>query len=1547
MSKSEPILALIKPVIATVPKKSKDILDELTASSGSVDIETGHISDEGVLLKGLIYAVQKGQQKTIIAALLAIEKLFGSSFVKCASSITSPDGSQKLLVDDIVESIANTLNSSSQTDDDIQVSVMRALISIAAVKDSAVHGPTTMTIIRACFQVNKDSKSASNQTVAQTSLNQILTTILSRLEVPSEPTSDDPQLDWYAKSVARKALDQAVAGESLCVVCRKPATLTCPVSDFPVCGEDCKTLNLQNLTHTGRSEGAAYFTDLLMVFQSLCKLSQKDTIPPGSQAPDARIIKAKRLSLELINYLLTAPGADKLSNAAPFISLVKEHLILTLFTNSVTPVQRIFSLALQITVTTFATFRPVVLSELGIFIEQVFLSIAESGNAPADHKEAVLEAFAKLCADAETVLSLFIRFDCQVDKHNIVEKAINCLAKLGQDHAQPELKRLSVEALVTILRKIHQWTTAHLPAEAEEDAGDGSSAGDAPSEAVHEMKVRKSEFGDAVALFHKKPRRGIEELVKQGFCGDGSADAVAKFLLNTTGLQKTSIGEYLGEHSDFTMHVLSSFTQLQSFEGLNLVEAMRAFLATFRLPGEGQKIDRILERFAGKYFADNPTLYATADCVYLLSFSLIMLNTDLHSVKVKHKMSVEDFVKNNRGINAEGDVPKDVLEALYQTIKENPISLREDDDARIKLEASGARAPKKKLELFMRETQSILEKSKEFLKRASTSPEQAVLSIDVTRPLFEIAIWPTLAVFSVLFERDHGRDDEHELLDHCLGGLTACARVACRFDMETERDALISTLAKFSALAQVKKDVLKKKNLDCLKALISVAVNEGGYLGNSWYPVLQCLSQVERLCISGNPESQATTGLRAVVAVKRLFLSNVQLPTQEAGALNPTELSNSYLIAESLDLSDLDLVFSKSGSFPPGSIFQFVAQLCKVSEEELVHPENPRIFTLQKLVEVADFNMGRIRIVWNRLWKIIAAHFVIAIQNKQVQVSMFAVDSLRQLATKFLLKGETANYHFQAEFLKPFETVMVSPATSNEVRELVLSVINSFIVSDVRKNLKSGWISIFKVLALSAEDSLIAEQAFNNLETLFKTDYAICAENHLDFTKTLIAFSKSRASSSNSTRSLSIATTAIYNLADSTRKATDRAPMLQLWLPLLRGLSELGSDSRREIRISSIGLLFDTLRERITDLFDQDTLQLIFRAVVYPLVDDLLHYLEDNAAMFEHGEAPNDPGISPSTAVTVLGHLVRLVDSQFTKVGGLLGDVLQTISSVVDHPVDAVAKAGVTAIKQLVLILIARQAGQDHWTRVCTIVGRLFTQTLPEELMSPASLSLIESGEDVVADLPFSAQKLLTQCTVQLLLVELVEALPLTTLKDDAIWFLITGLEDSLKCSRRFNSMIPLRMKLKQAGFMKNIKQLPGLLKQERETFTTLISLLCKRSLTSTDFRVAEKYRMICDTLAKDYLRKEEQLEALSENQDVEHADLERELSGLAPIISELMLTSFLDIPKDRLRTSFALWIFPLVTDLVMADSPAIRKAVRQILVRKFSPLLTELLGKP
>ena len=60
------------------------------------------------------------------------------------------------------------------------------------------------------------------------------------------------------------------------------------------------------------------------------------------------------------------------------------------------------------------------------------------------------------------------------------------------------------------------------------------------------------------------------------------------------GLSKRRVGEYLGEQSHPVEKLLEAYTSLFDFGGLHFVDAVRSFLSPFRLPGEAQKIDRIM-----------------------------------------------------------------------------------------------------------------------------------------------------------------------------------------------------------------------------------------------------------------------------------------------------------------------------------------------------------------------------------------------------------------------------------------------------------------------------------------------------------------------------------------------------------------------------------------------------------------------------------------------------------------------------------------------------------------------------------------------------------------------------------------------------------------------------------------------------------------------------------------------------------------------------------------------------------------------------------------
>lgn len=63
------------------------------------------------------------------------------------------------------------------------------------------------------------------------------------------------------------------------------------------------------------------------------------------------------------------------------------------------------------------------------------------------------------------------------------------------------------------------------------------------------------------------------------------------------------------------------------------------------------------------------------------------------------------------------------------------------------------------------------------------------------------------------------------------------------------------------------------------------------------------------------------------------------------------------------------------------------------------------MYSLSKLVEIAYYNMERVRLEWAHIWAVMGEHFNKVGCMANDDVAFFAVDSLRQLSMKFLEKG--------------------------------------------------------------------------------------------------------------------------------------------------------------------------------------------------------------------------------------------------------------------------------------------------------------------------------------------------------------------------------------------------------------------------------------------------------------------------------------------------------------------------------------------------------------
>lgn len=118
--------------------------------------------------------------------------------------------------------------------------------------------------------------------------------------------------------------------------------------------------------------------------------------------------------------------------------------------------------------------------------------------------------------------------------------------------------------------------------------------------------IRKRQYRIGLNLFNKKPEKGITYLMHKNFL-ENSPHAVAKFLISRKGLSRQMIGEYLGNlQQSFNMAVLEYFAEEMDFSGLATDVALRKFQGYFRMPGEAQKIERLMEVFSHRYGACNP-----------------------------------------------------------------------------------------------------------------------------------------------------------------------------------------------------------------------------------------------------------------------------------------------------------------------------------------------------------------------------------------------------------------------------------------------------------------------------------------------------------------------------------------------------------------------------------------------------------------------------------------------------------------------------------------------------------------------------------------------------------------------------------------------------------------------------------------------------------------------------------------------------------------------------------------------------------------------------
>ncbi|GKB47970.1 brefeldin A-inhibited guanine nucleotide-exchange protein 5 [Tanacetum coccineum] len=268
--------------------------------------------------------------------------------------------------------------------------------------------------------------------------------------------------------------------------------------------------------------------------------------------------------------------------------------------------------------------------------------------------------------------------------------------------------------------------------------------------------------------FNRHPVKGIEFL-KSNSLVENTPVLVAQFLRNMPSLDKSMIGDYLGQHEEFPLAVMHAYVDSMNFAEMKFHTAISEFLRGFRLPGGAQKIDHIMENFAerGLKLSLNSScivLFISTDTAYVLAYAVIMLNTDAHNPMVWPKMTKPEFVRMNATNDPEESAPTELLEEICASIVNEVIKMK-DDPAGMGKSSKKPEAgiigihnlalPKQKNQSNAQtESEAIIKQTQAIFRNQGAKRGTLYTShqIELVRPMVEAVGWPLLATFAVSME---------------------------------------------------------------------------------------------------------------------------------------------------------------------------------------------------------------------------------------------------------------------------------------------------------------------------------------------------------------------------------------------------------------------------------------------------------------------------------------------------------------------------------------------------------------------------------------------------------------------------------------------------------------------------------------------------------------------------------------------------------------------------------------------------------------------------
>lgn len=952
-------------------------------------------------------------------------------------------------------------------------------------------------------------------------------------------------------------------------------------------------------------------------------------------------------ALGLINSAIELGGLS-IRRHPRLLSLIQDELFRNLMQFGLSTSPLILSMVCSIVLNLYQHLRTELKLQLEAFFSCVILRLAQSKyGASYQQQEVAMEALVDFCRQKTFMVEMYANLDCDITCSNVFEDLANLLSKSAFPVNCPlsAMHILALDGLIAVIQGMAERIgngslgSEQSPVNLEEYTPfwmvkcDNYSDPSVWVPFVCRRKYIKRRLMIGADHFNRDPKKGLEFLQVTHLLPDKlDPQSVACFFRYTAGLDKNLVGDFLGNHDEFCVQVLHEFAGTFDFQDMNLDTALRLFLETFRLPGESQKIQRVLEAFSERYYEQSPQILANKDAALLLSYSLIMLNTDQHNVQVKKKMTEEDFIRNNRHINGGSDLPRDFLSELYHSICKNEIRTTPEQ---------GAGFP----EMTPSRWIDLMHKSKK------TAPfivadSRAFLDHD----MFAIMSGPTIAAISVVF--DHA--EHEEVYQTCIDGFLAVAKISACHHLEDVLDDLVVSLCKFTTLlnpspgeesVQAFGDDTKARMATV--TVFTIANRYGDYIRTGWRNILDCILRLHKLGLlparvasdaADDSELSADPGQGKPItnSLSSAHMPSIGTPRRSSGLMGrfsqllsldteeprsqPTEqqLAAHQRTLQTIQKCHIDSIFTESKFLQSDSLLQLARALIWAAGRPQKGNSSPEdedtaVFCLELLIAITLNNRDRIKLLWQGVYE----HISNIVQSTVMPCALVekAVFGLLRICQRLLPYKE----NLADELLRSLQLVLkldarVADAYCEQITQEVSRLVKAN-ATHIRSQM--GWRTITSLLSITARHPEASEAGFDALLFIMSDGAHLLPANYVLCVDAARQFSESRVGQAErSVRALDLMAGSVVCLSHWALEAKqamaeeELSKMSQdigeMWLRLVQGLRKVCLDQREEVRNHALISLQRCLSGVEGFQLPHSLWLQCFDMVIFTMLDDLL-----------------------------------------------------------------------------------------------------------------------------------------------------------------------------------------------------------------------------------------------------------------------------------------------------------------------------------------------------